>query len=372
MMPRRSLFLLVLALVMALLSACASTAPEKEILLRFPGPPDDPKIAYIKTFKGEAEYDPVPSAISKMLFGTPVKPPLQKPYGVFAQGGKIYTTLTTGGYVVVFDTKERKVRYLGEKGDGQLATPLGVAGTSDGSVYVSDVKHKQVFAYNAEGDLIAKIGGNKEITNPAGLAVSEKLKRLYIADSQGHKVLIYSLEGKLEKQIGAKGNKNGEFNVPSSVVVDRKSENILVVDSGNFRVQIFDKDGNFLRKFGEAGDRPGMFGRPRVAAMDTAGNIYITDATFNNFQIFNDQGEILGVVGRTGRGPGQFTSPAGIFIDDRNAIYVVDSVNGWVHQYQYLDDQWKEENAARYDEYLKQEPPAHLKTTEKQKTDKKD
>ena len=76
--------------------------------------------------------------------------------------------------------------------------------------------------------------------------------------------------------------------------------------------------------------------RPRDIALDSEGNIYVTDALRNNVQIYDAAGNLLLRFGALGLGPGQFRLPAGVTIDKDDNIYIADSINERIQIFKYL------------------------------------
>ena len=317
-------------------------------------------MVYLGSYRGESDFKKK-GFLDSILGEEQLGAELRKPYGVAAYGDKIYVSDTESAVVFVFDLKERKVTFRGYEGMGKLVLPTGVAVTSDGMVFVSDAKQKRVFGYDANGSLQIALGKKDEFKNPGGLAVNNELGRLYIVDSYGHAVHVYSTKGEPLFTFGARGDKDGEFNFPSNAAVDRRTGNVSVVDTQNFRVQVFDKDGKFIRSFGQIGDAPGTFSRPKGIGTDSEGDIYVADAAFNNLQIFDDKGQLLLFLGGGGRGPGYFLLPAGVYADEKDKVYIVDSLNRRVQVFQYLSEKWKKENPEKYKEYLLDNKPAEVK-----------
>jgi len=331
----------------------------KEVTLIYPSPPEEPRLVYLDSYKGESNFKK--KRFFDFILGEEPSAELQKPYGVTAYGDKMYVADTESAVVFVFDLKERKVTFMGYKDMGRLALPTGAAVTSDGIVFVSDAKQKRVFGYDENGNLQTALGKKDEFKNPAGLAVNNELGRLYIVDSFGHMVHVYSTKGEPLFTFGARGDQDGEFNFPSNVAVERKTGNVSIVDTQNFRVQVFDKDGKFIKSFGQIGDAPGTFTRPKGIGIDTEGHTYIADAAFDNLQIFDDKGQLLLVIGGPGHAPGYFWLPAGAYVDEKDRVYIVDSYNRRVQVFQYLSEQWKKGNPEKYKEYLLYQKPVEVK-----------
>ena len=335
--------------IFALLCGCAATPP-KQVRLIWPPPPEDPRVTFVKSFRGEGDFQK--KSFWDSVFGAPSKQGLQKPYGVFASREKVYVALSTGSAVAVIDGKERKVTYIGERGGGRLSQPIGVAVASDGTVFVSDSSLNKVFGYDAQGTLKVAIGKKGKLKRPTGIAVNNALNRLYVVDTQGHTVYVYTLRGEPLFQFGRKGEENGEFAFPTNVAIDKRNGKVYVTDTSNFRVQVFDQDGKFLMKVGGVGDTPGAFTRPKGLGIDSEGNVYVADAAFNNVQMFDENGRLLLYFGGIGKSPGFFLMPAGLSVDEKDRVYVADSLNGRVQVFQYFSEKWKKENPEEYKKYF--------------------
>ncbi len=327
--------------------------PAKIEKVFWPLPPEEPRILYLGSYHGESDFKGK-SALD-VLLGEPDKDVprnLIKPYGVAARFGKILAGDTVAAVVFVLDPKNKKVSFIGDKPMGKLRIPVGIDIDKKGKVYVADAKNQRVFVYDFKGKLITAFGdpdGPGKLLRPAGIAINEKDKRLYVVDVLDHRVKVYSLEnGKFLFSFGKRGKEDGEFNFPTNIAVDRRNGHVAVVDTMNFRVQIFDKDGNFIRRFGKLGIVPGTFARPKGIGIDSEGHIYVADAAFNNIQIFDDKGNLLLFIGKFGFGPGEFNLPAGLYVDRADRIYVADSMNKRIQVFQYISEAWKKKYPEKY------------------------
>ncbi len=320
-----------LLIFLLFISACGPTPrpPEPDNLF-WPLPPEPPRIHYIQSIYSDDDIGKVYS-FSEKLFGKDYIDRLQRPYGVFARGGKIAAADIGMQAVLLFDLAAKRLTLVG--GDGTIRYPSAAVVDSAGNVYVADGPGGKIALYTPKGKYKTAflLKGGK----PTGLALNEQRGRLYVTDLLGHRVVVFGLDGKQLFEFGARGDANGQFNMPLDVTVDAQGT-VYVLDARNFRVQLFDQDGKFISKFGSAGDGPGFFANPKGIAVDSEGHVYVTDAAFSNFQIFDRAGNMLLSVGNLGPRPGEMHLPAGISIDEHDRIYVADQLNGRIEVFQYL------------------------------------
>ncbi len=334
----------------AMLFACAAKTDSTHKLV-WPPAPDEPKIAFLKYYRGMIDLKE-PTFLDMLLGSRLSGADIQKPYGVSAWAEKIYVADSVNATVVIMDTKQQTVSFLPKGPEVVIRKPLGVAVADDGSVFIADGGLGRVAAFNAQGEFLRTFGSKEGMKNPSGLAVNNRLGRLYVVDSRAHTIFVYSLAGQYLFSIGKQGSENGELYGPTNIAVSRASGNVYVVDTNNFRVEIFDPDGKFISKFGELGDVFGTFSRPKGIGVDSEEQVYVADAAFNNFQIFNKDGQLLSYIGDAGRSAGAFQLPAGLFVDSQDRIYVADQVNSRIQVFQYLSVKWKKEHPDEYKAYL--------------------
>jgi streptogramin lyase len=126
------------------------------------------------------------------------------------------------------------------------------------------------------------------------------------------------------RSFGQPGSGNGQFAGPDNIAVD-SSGNVYVSDEVNSRVQVFDNNGTYLRQFGSTGTANGQFRFPDALTLDSTGNVWVVDRGNNRVQEFTTNGEFIMKFGTPGSANGQFGSPGGIDIDSFGHIWVSDS-----------------------------------------------
>jgi len=328
----------VAALLLLLLWGCAempSTAVKRIEPPVFPPPPDPARFVYERTLHSSADVlpDDKDAGLRRLLTGElRTGEALSKPYGVAARDGRVYVGDTVDRVVVLFDLANRRYKRIGLEDPGSLRMPFGIDIDAQGNLYVVDGSLKRVMVYDAEGRYLRSLGAGLSWSRPAGIAIDDARRRLYVVDAGGvdseqHLVRALDLDsGTALFDIGKRGEGPGEFNLPRDAVVGAGGE-LYVVDGGNFRVQVFDSSGRFVKTFGAVGRQGGQFSRPKEIAIDAQGNLYVVDTAFGNFQIFDAEGRLLLDVGSRGNAdaPARFMLPSGIAVDRGDGrVYMVD------------------------------------------------
>ena len=133
-------------------------------------------------------------------------------------------------------------------------------------------------------------------------------------------------------EFGDYGDGDGELIWPVGIALD-SAGNIHVTDEWLNRVTVFDKDGKFLRAWGKSGAGDGEFNGAAGIAIDREDNLYIVDGRNHRVQKFTGDGEYLGKWGRLGSGDGELASPWGVAIDNQGYLYVADYKNHRVQKF---------------------------------------
>jgi len=131
---------------------------------------------------------------------------------------------------------------------------------------------------------------------------------------------------------GSSGTGDGQFHYSYGVAVDSNG-NIYVTDVYNYRVQKFDSSGGFLLEWGGNGTGDGQFNAPWGVAVDSNDNVYVTDFWNYRVQKFDSSGGFITKWGTYGTGDGQFNNPIGVAVDSNGNIYVSEYSNHRVQKF---------------------------------------
>ena len=352
--PRHSL----VALLCLIISGCASTPAVLEYDLDgagagvvWPTAPEVARYQYVGQLTGEENFTKADDDVSvgrkvfDWLVGivsgeqTPIV--LQRPQaGVVDREGRVYVTDVSRGAVYVFDTLGGRLDVWEMAGEAlRFKTPVGVvvvekpAGVRE--ILVVDADLKRVVTLDQQGEPVRHFGSDV-LNRPTGLARDPQSGHLYVADTHGHDVKIFSAEGVLLKTIGVgeRGEGDGQFNSPTYLAFS--DGQLYVTDTLNSRVKVFTAAGEFIHTFGRRGLFIGDLPRPKGLAVDKDGNIYVVESYYDHLLVFNGEGNLLLPIGGSGSGIGEFYLPAGVWTDHRDRVYVADSFNGRVVILQYL------------------------------------
>ena len=88
------------------------------------------------------------------------------------------------------------------------------------------------------------------------------------------------------------GSYSGQFLYPNSIAVDSIG-NVYVSDNGNSRIQKFDSNGNLITKWDIISSDTGHRIRPAGIAIDQNFNTYVKDYYTNNVIKFDSNGNLI-------------------------------------------------------------------------------
>jgi sugar lactone lactonase YvrE len=248
----------------------------------------------------------------------------------------------------------------GSSTNAQLNGPFGVTVDSGGNLYIGDQSNSRI--RKVSSGIITTVAGNgmtifsggngpatsAVLSEPEGVA-TDPLGNLYIADFGNNRILKVS-SGVITTVVG-NGTQgfsgddgpatSAQLGQPEGVAVD-SAGNLYIADTSNSRIRkvsngvITTVAGNGTRGFG--GDNgpaaSAELGAPEGVAVDSAGNLYITDGTPRVRKVAN--GVITTVAGNGAAGfsgdngpatSAQLGQPEGVAVDSAGNLYIGDSGN---------------------------------------------
>ncbi len=171
--------------------------------------------------------------------------------------------------------------------------------------------------------------GDGSLNAPRNVTVANG--RVYVADTNNHRVQVYDQAGTFAFGIGEFGAGPGQFNEPWGMTADE--EHLYVADTWNGRIQKFTLDGEFVTAWGtfeipaegETGEL--KFYGPRSVTLLGNDQLAIMDTGNHRIQITTRNGDYVSQVGSNGFDLGQFSEPVGIISAENGSIYVAEAWN---------------------------------------------
>lgn len=166
--------------------------------------------------------------------------------------------------------------------------------------------------------LTGESGPRLDLMTPHGIA-ADKGPVLYIADTSARVVHRYDLERREVSYLHQAGDEN--LFSPIGVAVDTQG-NLYVTDSVNCRVYKFDRDGAFLRTL----TAPAEFQRPAGIAVGPGDKKYIVDVLAHKLYVFDKDDAYLGEFPKPGADT-KLNSPTNVVVDRLGNVYVTNSMD---------------------------------------------
>ena len=255
-----------------------------------------------------------------------------RPWGVaISSSGNIIVAECGTNCISIFNPwpskNGKKIKSFGSYGSspGQFSDPQGVAVDNEDNILVVDRWNKRIQKFTSDGNFIMA-ADNLGLKCPTGIAIDPRTKRLYVADTDNHRLMILNPDLTLFDTFGSEGSGNGQFKDPCDVAFDSTGK-AYVADRYNHCIQVFTAEGRYLRKFGREGSGDGELSNPIGISTDNEDVVYVTEWGNHRVSLFKCDSVYVKSFGSRGSGLGQFHEPHGIALDKDENIYVADYFN---------------------------------------------
>lgn len=225
-------------------------------------------------------------------------------------------------------------RIIGGAGlvDGRFMTPRAIDANENVCVVIDKSGRLQLFT--STGDhLTTWVLPLSGTGYPTGVSL-DALGLIWVAETHGHRVLVYDHSGHELLRFGSYGTGDGEFLYPTDIAFGHDGEVYVSEYGGNDRISVFDRNGHFIRSFGHHGEDPKGFMRPQSIAVDPqTGNLMIADAGNHRIVVRDASGEVLRLIALAGREEGQLLYPYGITFVSHDSFLVCEYGNNRLQQF---------------------------------------
>ncbi len=165
-------------------------------------------------------------------------------------------SIAVDGYMFVADAGNHRVHVLTPRvrfdsflGVGQLHCPSGVCANTVVVVVSESNPANCISVFNrGDGALLRRFGsegsGDGQLHFPSGLCFLSGDRHVAVADSNNHRVTVFSTDGEFVRHVGV-----GELESPTDVAASAFGE-LIVADTGHDRVVVFSPCGVLLKSMG--------------------------------------------------------------------------------------------------------------------------
>ncbi len=232
-----------------------------------------------------------------------------------------------------------RVRVIGTRGTGlgQFNKPRSVAVDAHDNLYVADMTGR-VQKFSSDGVfLLSWQMPQTDLGRPKGMC-RDGAGNIVVLEPHYSRVNHFSIEGKLVRQWGEPGTNAGQVYFPRSAAVNSKGE-IYISEYGlTERVQHFSAQGNtFLNIFGAPGGGAGEFNRAEGIGIGPQDQVVVADSCNHRVQIFSPAGKYLRTYGRAGRARGELSYPCDVRVDAAGYQYVCEFGNSRIQIFDAQD-----------------------------------
>jgi hypothetical protein len=205
-----------------------------------------------------------------------------------------------------------------------FACSVGVNDTN-GDVYIADSGTDVVYVFDASDNYVSTMSGSgaaSEGGTPSGsfgsgfvhVAVDQSSGDVYVADSSDGIVDRFNSAGEYQSQLTGLAD-------PWALTVDTSGA-VYVAESGSAGVYEFDSSGAQIQHITGTDTPSGSFGNLTGVAVDSLGDVYVTDGEQRVVDDFSPTGHFMEQATSTPSGP--FSEPEGIAVNADDDLYVAD------------------------------------------------
>ncbi len=275
---------------------------------------------------------------------------MQRPFGVAVdKSGNVWVADRENNCVQVYSPGGTLLRQFGSKygapgsGNGQFSDPRGIAISSAGNVWVTDLANKRVQEFNEKGEFIRSVTyaggvlGQGKMAEPYAVATGPE-EMLWVTDIGSHRVYQFKENGTFVQAISSVGPLLQEVSLTSPVgIATDRFGNAYVSENSTNQVLEIDPSGKYVNKFGSTGTGQSQFKSVNGLAIAASGNIFAADGENNRVEEFKPDGTFLREFASLGSESKQLKEPRGIATGPENSLYVADAGNHRIARWTHAD-----------------------------------
>ena len=252
---------------------------------------------------------------------TPTKPPC--PYFQCPTLHTLESLISEFGKVLewdipVYSLKKEPVLTAGKMGTGpNQLKPAGIAiDETNKLMYIADWGNKRVQIVSFEGEFVRRFGQDK-LRDPCGIAISKE--HIFVTDRVLHALFQFH-KTSLQLLNRIQGQTDGQFNFPTGLSTDYSGD-VFVADSNNNRVCKYSKELKFLYTLGV-----GQLKLPRDVKVTPDCQVAVLDSSPKCVHLYSRNGHLLSSCVSRGEEPGcLLVDPSFFCLDTAGNAIISDS-----------------------------------------------
>jgi DNA-binding beta-propeller fold protein YncE len=201
------------------------------------------------------------------------------------------------------------------------------------------MNNNRIQKFSSKGDYISSVGaygtGDAELKYPYGITIDAS-DVLYVIDAFNYSIKKFSSDLKFISKWGSQESIGIKLYMPHEIAIT-KDGNVILSDRQNHRLAVFTKDGNLVKRIGEYGEgkdaKGGQFSEPHGLAVNSGGDIFVTDRYNFRIQKLNSNGTPQVQWLASGIFEDDKYFPLGITIGNDGCVYITDHYAHCIQKY---------------------------------------
>jgi len=164
----------------------------------------------------------------------------------------------------------------------------------------------KIYILNEDFGISGSIQNSQGAFDPTDIAFYEN--KLYVADNDNHRIMVFNENGSLINRKGEYGFDYLMFRYPFDIAIDSRGD-LFVSEVINTRIQQLTYDLKYVNYIGGWGVSSGHFYRPKGVVIYRDKYLLAADGYMGLIQVFDKKGNFIGVLGDSNGEKLKFVSP---------------------------------------------------------------